>query len=181
MNQSTVPIGLNEYAALMGQILANLQGLEFALRTRLSYDDPPHMQLPAGKRLQELKAGDRVPENSFTGYETLGRPIEHYNGQVANSDPDLTVDPDIVTLRDALAHGRASSLPDDADADTVLLKFSRPENGQVTVTFSECLTREWLNIRVRRVFLEVRKVFHAMDRARVRLRNQREAKDKASE
>src|SRR2546428_10019475 len=150
------PLDISEYATLLGKILANLQSLEFALRLRLSYDDPPHTQLPAGKRLQELKVGDRVPVNSFTGYETLGQLIELYNGRVATLDSDLIVDPNIVTLRDALAHGRASSLPE--DSDIILLKFSRPENGQATVTFSECLTREWLNIQVRRVYSEVRKV-----------------------
>ena len=121
--------------------------------------------------LQDLKTSDTVPENALTNYESLNQLIERYNRRIANSDPDLKVDPDIVTLRDALAHGRVSSLQE--DSDIVLLKFSRPENGQVTVTFSECLTREWLSTRVRRVYTEVLKVLQATDRARVRLGNQR--------
>lgn len=159
-------MGPDEYVTLLGKIVSNLQALEFGLRAHFYGDDSPAARLPEGTMLPDLKAGDIVAENALTNYETLGQLIKRYNTRIANSDPDLKVDPNIVDLRDAIAHGRVLSLQE--DSDLMLVKFSRPENGQVTVTFSECLTRKWLSTRVQYVHAEVLKVIQATSRARGR-------------
>ena len=99
-----------------------------------------------------LNVGDSVIENAFTNYDTLGMIISKYNDLV----PSDQVDPAITDIRDLLAHGRTvapiASLP------CRIFKFSRPVNGQVTVTHAEDMTSEWLNQTNQHVLAELRKV-----------------------
>ena len=157
---------MDTYASALGRILSNLQTLEFALRARLSYDDPVTEQLPAGMRLQDLKIGQVVVKNSLTSYETLGQLVSRYNAQLPAADADCKVDPTVVQLRDALAHGRISS--PDLESDFVLLKFGRATGHTVVVEYAQQLSREWFVQQVQRLCAEIMKANEAMQRWRTR-------------
>jgi hypothetical protein len=153
---------LDWYARAMGPLVVNLQSLEFSIRTRLCHDDGGDM-LPGGKKMQDLKVGDSVPENSFTSYESLGQLIARYNRAISAVDPDCQVDTTIRDLRDALAHGRG--LMPTLDSDMVLVKFGPAVSGQVLVVFAERLSREWFERYILHVHDEVLKVQEAVRRS----------------
>lgn len=143
-----------DYAMLLGMVLANLQGLELHLRAFLYVEaDPPHTPLPNGKNLNDLAVGDEVAVNALTSWDSLGDLIKRYNKLV---DKNRRVDPSVVELRDALAHGRVSAL--EPSGHFRLMKFTQPNNGMVKVVFSQVLTEEWLVKQVKRTLSEVKKV-----------------------
>ncbi len=79
-----------------------------------------------------------MPLNAFTDYRSLGQLI----GACRAFPGGPTVDPGVVGLRDALAHGRVY-----AKAPTPplhLLKFGRQQGEMVPVEFNESMTVDWL-------------------------------------
>lgn len=146
-----------EHARLVGRLVGNLQSLEFAIRAYL-YEraEPPHTPLPSGQTLDSLKTGDVVPVNALTDYSSLGQLIERYNKLIEKTHPELQVDRSLVSIRDALAHGRVST--SDPAKDFVLLKFDKPSGGVVSVAYAQTLTAVWLKSQTRQVFEEVKKI-----------------------
>jgi hypothetical protein len=149
---------LTEHATMMGKLLVSFQCLEYALRTFLyGRCDPPHEPLAPGKDLNSTVFGDVVPENAVTRWDSLTLLIKRYNRAI--SDGSLAVDPSIVELRDALAHGRmAASL---SERNFALIKFTRPYAGRVEVGFREELSQKWMENQIRRIFAECEKVARA--------------------
>ena len=151
----------DEYATLVGKVVINLQSLEFVLRGFLyECGDPPHNPLPQGADLNSYRRGDVVPLNAMTCYDSLGDLIKRYNTRVAAAHPEWVVDPTIVELRDALAHGRISA--NDPSADMFLLKFGGAPGDTMRVTYAQQVTREWLKSQVRTVLVEVQKTANAL-------------------
>jgi len=140
------------YVMKLGKILGNLHSLEALLRVFLANLDERDALAP-GQTFDNLKVGDSVAESPFTNWDTLGALIRKYNAIVQDSH---RVDGSLVDLRDALAHGRfwsgSNSFP------LQLLRFSRPEKGRTTVTWSQTIDDEWLDLQIRRVFEAVTKV-----------------------
>jgi hypothetical protein len=142
------------YALLLGQIFANLQGLEFAVRALLyAKADLPHVEMRKDKNLYEYRVGEQVPENAMTSYDSLGKLIDRYNKLAA---PERKIDEGIVDLRDALAHGRLAS-PGSSN-HFWLLKTRREPDGLVTVSFVQEMTEDWLKSQIRRTQAELQKV-----------------------
>jgi len=142
---------------LIGKLYSNLQSLEFVLRAAL-YDNKskPHNPIEYGMSINTFSVGDIVPENALTDYSTLKQLIDRYNKEIAKDDPLLMVDNAIVTIRDALAHGRVSSnSPED---DMMILKFDIPKNSQVKVVFAQKMTKDWFKEKISKVYNEVLKV-----------------------
>jgi hypothetical protein len=151
-----------EYAALIGRVVANLQALEFLLGVFLyNKADPPHNPLPTGKSLCSLSVGDVVGENALTDFSPLGKLIDRYNRSIGASCPNLLVDRSIVELRDALAHGRL--LKEAANEDLILVKFGNPSSGSTRVAYSHKLTRDWLKAQVGVTLGECKKIVQAPD------------------
>src|SRR6266496_3651952 len=151
--------GFEEYSATVGKILANLQALELLLR-RFLYEkqDAPHA--PLQTPLNVVKVGDYVPENAATDWSRLGDLIKRYNKRVAWTRKDLVVDPGIVAVRDALAHGRVW-LPNwdvDADAPPILLRFRKPKDGKVAVESLEVMSGAWLEATIASTSAQTEKV-----------------------
>ena len=147
----------NDYIEAVGKIIVNLQSLEFLLRAFLyNNQNQPHNPIQPGGDFYNFQIGDVVPENAFTSYDSLGQLIARYNNHIKQTNSDLQVDGTIVELRDAFAHGRIS----DPDTDDIfsLVKFSRPQQGQITVTYLARMTREWLTRENLRVITELEKV-----------------------
>jgi hypothetical protein len=148
-------MNLNEHALMLGRLLVSFHCLEYALRAFL-YErcDPPHAPLASGTDLDSMIFGEVVAENAITRWDSLTHLIKRYNRAI--SDVQLTVDPSLVDLRDALSHGRmAASL---SERNFALVKFTRPYAGRVEVGFREELTKEWMENQIKRVLGECEKV-----------------------
>lgn len=85
--------------------------------------------------------GDQVAEDAFTNWDTMRELIAKYNSRIESVDRSLCVDDSVVELRDALAHGRAAALS--PSGPMRLLKFTKPKNGQVEVTFAAQMDKTW--------------------------------------
>ncbi len=139
MNQEQHPLNL-------GKLLVNFQSLEFVLRAFLwESEKDKDKEL----KLYELKKGDIVTENAFTNYDSLNSLINKYNRNPKISSEGLKIDGTITDVRDAIAHGRVAGKTPTPPFS--LLKFSKPKNRLVRVTFSVQLTREWFNEQLPRV------------------------------
>src|SRR5262245_22198875 len=74
----------DEHALGLGRLMGNLQSLEATIRIFLARADPSI--------------------NSIISRDTFGPLVEKYNNQLANNEP-YPVDVQVVTIRNALAHG----------------------------------------------------------------------------
>jgi len=59
------------------------------------------------------------------------------------------IDSNLIEIRDALAHGRASA---STDSQMRLIKFSKSQNVKVKVMFNESMTEAWFKLNKKRVF-----------------------------
>ena len=155
----------------LGKIVAHFQSLEFAIRfflldaearDRRDRGDPPLQTVSYNK----LKAGDWVEEDAVTNFDTLGELIEKYNKRISSVDQSLCLDPGIVELRDALAHGRVAR--SGQSKHMRLLKFDRPRKAptdrskkQCCVTFAVEMTPTWFERQIGGTLAEIRKVVDA--------------------
>jgi hypothetical protein len=126
------------YTSMLGQIWGNFHSLEMALRNFLAARDPRDA-IQEGQTFDALAVGDVVGETAFTDYASLGKLIAEFNQSVLEK---RRIDPALVDLRDALAHGRVWSLT--GTFPLRLLKFSKPQDGAVRVTWATTMTEEWL-------------------------------------
>jgi len=151
---------LSQHATMLGKLLVSFHCLEYALRAFLYERDPPHEPLAPGTDLDTMIFGDVVAENAITRWDSLTHLIKRYNRAI--SDVQLAVDPSLVDLRDALAHGRmAASL---SERNFALVKFTRPYAGRVEVGFRQELSEEWMENQIKRVLAECEKVGKAAAR-----------------
>jgi hypothetical protein len=151
---------LEDYALNLGKLVSTLQSLEYCLRAFLFEDDA----CKSGNtqkiiKYNELKVTDRVPENAFTNYDSLGKLIEKYNKIVLPIGPELAVSKSVVVIRDALAHGRVASFS--LLGNMHLLKFSTAQNNQVEVLFSAELNAAWFKNQINHAGGEIIKVVSA--------------------
>jgi hypothetical protein len=143
-----IPGELKDYALNLGRLVSTLQSLEFCLRTFLLENDTrkmSHSQNPI--KYDELKIGDRVSEDAFTNYDTLGKLINKYNKIVLPIGPELALNKSVVDVRDALAHGRLASF--NLSRNIHLLKFGVPQNDQVEVVYPAELDTAWFKSHIK--------------------------------
>lgn len=148
-NHKDAHMDQKEYAYHLGSLLVNFQSLEFVLRAFLyQHQNTQSMGIPDGQDMYATPIGGKLRENAFTNYDSLGALIKKFNASAA-SNAESNIDESLVDIRDALAHGRASAAQ---PTDTMrILKFSKPEKGNVTVTFNAVLSKEWFVEQIRRV------------------------------
>lgn len=143
---------LERYALLVGKLVINLQGLELLLRTFLQEQpgaDPTG--LPADQHIFSPTVGSILNLCPLTNWDTLGELIGKYNA-IAEAKSRPTLDPTLVDIRDALAHGRIAAL--EFGTPTRLIKYSKPlkpHKKTVQVTFSALLNEDWFSKQVVRV------------------------------
>lgn len=153
----------DKYAENLGKLVTNFQSLEFSLRSFLvNAEIGSGASFPQSANLNTLIAGDLVPENAFTNYDSLGRLIEKYNNYPGVISGGLTIDATLVDVRDAIAHGRVSSPTPSSTLQ--LLKFAKPRDKKVKVTFSVSMTKEWFQQQISRTYESVRKVSDANEK-----------------
>jgi len=144
----------------MGDVLANLQSIEFCLRRFLYHLDGLQKPSPDAAHppfdLSNWREGDWVPETPLTNYDTLGDLIAKVNSALQARGFPERIDTSLTQLRDALAHGRVLSLP--PDGPFRLVKFSKPKVNKVRVAVSITLNHEWLRTGLRRTKGEIDKI-----------------------
>lgn len=154
----------------LGRLDSNLAQLEFAIRVALHLQEPEARRMST-EALRALKVGDVLPENFLTDWRTLKMLIGEYNKLEAVRG-GLRVDPAIVDLRDALAHGRLSAST--LTSEHRLIRFSRPNgNGEVRVEAVYAVTLEWLGEQTDKVARAMQVVFARITELKpdARLRN----------
>src|ERR1700675_2294916 len=148
--QSSDPAYLHAHACALGRLAGTFQSLELVTRPFFySRRDPPHRGFRFRRSMSHLKPGDQVPENAYTSFDTLGQLISRFNRIAAKRFPTKAIDPSVVAVRDALAHGRVWS--DVAGPPLHLLKFSKPMGGAARVEFAEVMSIDWLDAQTQRV------------------------------
>ena len=156
---------LDTYAPGLGLLFANLQSLEFLLRLFLyKKRSRPHASFRRGQNFTGLGVGTVLPENALTDYDSLGGLIKRYNEMAKRSLPALEIDHNLVTLRDALAHGRV--FVPKTGPPPQLLKFTKPRRGEVRVKFAASLTPEWLAAQNNCIQEAISKLYAANNTAR---------------
>jgi hypothetical protein len=154
----------DKHALNLGKLVGNFQSLEFALRAFLTNDEIAQRgSVPkSATDMHKMNEGDIVPENAFTNYDTLRQLIEKYNGTPKILSAGLTIDENLADIRDAIAHGRVSAATPSSSLQ--LLKFNKPKNNRVRVTFSVLMTKEWFDEQIKRVYAAVVRVKEANDK-----------------
>lgn len=139
---------IQQYCQNLGAVIANLQGLEFYIRCVLSElpDSPPH-GLAEGENIFDCKVGSELLESPMTNFDTLGTLIAKFN-LVAKTYGWDQLDMQLVQIRDALAHGRVA-YPDDDEHFPHLMKFSKPRESKVQVSFNAELSTQWFAQHIR--------------------------------
>jgi hypothetical protein len=111
--------------------------------------------IPYGEDFYSFPIDHELPESDLTNYDSLGQLIDKYNAVVFTQE-SVGIDRGLVEIRDALAHGRVSA---EVTSDTLrLIKFSKPKNGLVRVTFNALLSEEWFAEQKRRSVEALREV-----------------------
>lgn len=148
-----------EHAIRLGKLVGNLQSLEFGLRGVLAQGESSKAS-DAGSGLDALNfaVGSDVPETNITSYASLPRLVKLFNAR-ANINGWDEVNVAVVELRDALAHGRTSSAS--PEFPLKLVKFDKPQNGRVRVTYSEIMDEAWFD----RQMQMLRQAMNAIERA----------------
>jgi len=100
--------------------------------------------------------GDQVAEDAFTNWDSMKELIAKYNSRIELLDRSLRVDDCVVEFRDALAHGRVSAFSPSEPMH--LLKFAKPENGQVEVTFAAQMDKTWFQKQISLTLDQLKKV-----------------------
>jgi hypothetical protein len=140
------------HTAGVGSIITNLQALETVLRSFLveRYD-----QCAAFPKMGHTTAC----RNYLTAYDSLGSLISDYHGLLEEHEKKFSIDPTVVLVRDALAHGRLISRGKDPSPPFKLWKFGKVKDGKVQVEFSQILSEDWLKATWILIDAERQKIF----------------------
>lgn len=148
--------GFGCHACITARLVNNLVSLETMLRIALYLMDTPREQRlpPESFSLARLKPGDVLRESWLTSWHKLSELIDAYNSKQRASGGSV-VDPDIVNLRDAIAHGRL--IAEGWTTPLTLVRFCKPGKpgtpaaGQVTVEKSDLLDLAWFSEQIARI------------------------------
>ena len=157
---SVIRMDREEHYINIGRLVGNFQSLEFALRAY--FGNLPSARpagLPPGVDIYNTPVGDELPENEITSFESLRELIKKFNEQMKLTD-SKTIDISLVEVRDALTHGRVSSSTEFGIMR--LLKFSKPRDEKVRVTFNQEMNLDWFGKEQRRVVSAAKYVLSKM-------------------
>jgi len=131
---------LDEYALMLGKFWGNFNSLELTLRIYLSEK--------YGEKVTglDLHVGDKTPATHVTNYDQFGTLVRKYNAAVGDAN---RIDArELVTLRDAMAHGRVTTKR--LDLPLTVIKFGLPDRKTKTVKveFRQDLTHDYMSARI---------------------------------
>ena len=150
---------METHALRVGKIIGNLQMIEMAARMALVKLDK-YKSSQVVTDLSQVKENDVIELNAFTDKSDLRQTLQKYNKKVV---PEFKVNINkIVSLRDALAHGRVFGCGHTPFLR--LLKFNRDtKNNKVKVDMSVEITPDWLISQIDFLMNEYSKVIKALD------------------
>lgn len=148
---------LDEHRIGLGGLLANFQSLEFIIRAFLSWCN---YSSETATDMYSYPVGTELPESEWTNYDTLGDLINKYNSEAKKRNLPA-IDTALVEIRDALAHGRLSA-PSSAPP-VRLIKFSKPKNNLVRVTFNVVMTKSWFGIQTEKIKESIEVVYSSLE------------------
>jgi hypothetical protein len=125
-----------EHVMGLGKIIGNLHSLELLLRVFLCGAKGDSLDLPASST-------GTVRETHLTNFMSLGDLIDVYNSALSSPEKSFSVDRTVVKIRDAIAHGRLTSLS--PKFPLTLHKFGKPKAGLVPIELMEVLSENWLD------------------------------------
>jgi hypothetical protein len=154
---------LSDHTLALGKLATNLLSLEAMLRFFLS-DTDAASGLPQASlsKLLQASVGQTFEACALTDYDSLGALVERYNERVLPKGANLEINgTEVVTLRDALAHGRV--VASEPKPPLMLVKFAKParDASMVTVRLAEELTRDWFSHHTSCIHEEIKKVIRA--------------------
>jgi hypothetical protein len=145
---------LKHYAFQIGSLVSNFQSLELLIRIFLqAQPDAEPIGIPHGQDVYSVPVGSVVPACPLTNYDSLGTLIKKYN-EIADPRGKPGIDPTLVEIRDALAHGRISARIEEQPMR--LIKYShplKPQRTTVLVTFNAVLDDKWFAEQKMRVIV----------------------------
>lgn len=144
----------DQHALRLGWLVGNLQSIETLLRFYLLKVETPDASGPLEKIPGE---GEYLPASSISDYRQLSALISAYNKTVGK-ESGLRLDPEIVRLRDAIAHGRTTK--PSGYPNMFLFKFEsdKGKTGRHLVSFSVEMTPQWFRDRNEFLLGEIEKV-----------------------
>ncbi|HMK52750.1 MAG TPA: hypothetical protein VK551_09625 [Thermodesulfobacteriota bacterium] len=118
------------------------------------------MGVPHGTDIYSFPVGSELPDNDMTSYDSLTQLLAKFNREMKlRGAPEI--DDGLIDLRDALAHGRVSAAV--GDENLRLLKFDKPIDGKVRITFNEVMTEEWFTGQKARVLAAIKQVYQQIE------------------
>jgi hypothetical protein len=149
----------NDHALRLGKLVANQHSLEVLLRIYLLKTGSGD----SGKKpYWDLIAGEEIDDDEFSNYDSLGQLVEKFNARLAQKDPSLMVDSQVVEVRDLIAHGRVAGTAEDTST-LKILKFAKPAAGKARVTVCVLMDDAWLDCGIRLYCDQILKVGKAID------------------
>ena len=133
----------------LGKIVGNLHSLELAVRAFLCEEAGENMGFPSFA----LGLG---PLTHLTNFMSLGELIKTYNSKLTASERAFIVDDSVVTIRDAIAHGRLTTLS--RDFPLTLYRFAKPQAGGVPIEFVDVVSEQWLDQKRQLIFDQIEKI-----------------------
>ncbi|MDD2762409.1 MAG: hypothetical protein PHE83_00385 [Opitutaceae bacterium] len=150
------------FERLLGKLVSKFQALEMLIRGFLhKLPKRAALGVPHGTDIWMLPVGTELPISEITDYDSMERLIQRFNLETTRLNLGPIIDVELVSIRDALAHGRVAANAKDPTSTMRLLKFSKPFHGRVRITLSEPLNYEWLTQTISRVEATIRVVHSA--------------------
>jgi hypothetical protein len=141
---------LENHSLDLGRLVVNLHSLEYLLRCFLQKMPTARPRgVPWGVDIYSFPIGTELAESELTSFDSLAVLIDKVNAELSRQGLPERIDPTLVHLRDALAHGRVSAAEEGGTLR--LLKFDKPVDGRVRITFNQVMSAEWFSAQLRRV------------------------------
>lgn len=130
----------HNHATELGELISNLHSLEFIIRLCLAQRPRTVARDSYGDDFREKPVGSIVLESDLTDFASLGQLIARFN-KCYGTVESLPIDPALIQLRDAIAHGRVFAGPQDTYMR--IIKFDRPKGGEARIAYNEVMSPEW--------------------------------------
>ncbi|CAH1905654.1 conserved hypothetical protein [Candidatus Nitrotoga sp. HW29] len=153
----------DNHALNLGKLVGNLHSLEFILRAFLQkLPDARPTGVAWGVDIYLFPIDTELAESELTSFDSLDDLIKKVNKKLSHQKMPAQIDRTLVELRDALAHGRVSTV---VEGDPLrILKFSKPNHdGRVRITYNQVMSEEWFSEQRERVFQSIKIVANAIE------------------
>ena len=132
----------DDHLSGLGKLLANLHSLELLLRIYLINRPGANPAYKYGEDILELPKGSKLPKSDLTAHTFFSNLVEDFN-DIAKSEKTQAIDEKVIEIRNILVHGCVFGR--EPEFPLHIVKFSKPEDGMVTITTNTAMTLEWFD------------------------------------